>query len=396
MADQKEQGVDDQEGSKTPKGYPGFIRQLILPDTQVQQKGFVDLLISDSEFLKSLGLKDEGDYKSLLFFLGGAALWWLIALGFGVYLSVLLAPLIFSTLLALSIAPWLAFFLGAMAILSLILGTALLLSPPMGLLNQLALEWMRHQQYVIAYSGQHEPSLLNSRHQRFNSFLSWFYVLGLLAGIGLGIYLSTLMIPFLITALAATLSHGMAVFVGIVAGLVLTLATAYLLVQPVLVVSGLRDIVRTVFKFIGRQDYFLNTLYLGSLMLGAGLGIYASLVVAPFLISTLLALSLSPGIAFFTTIALSLALVSLASWLSSLVITDLALLVISPFQSKPLKAKDPLLATGGKKSDEVVSASSLFERSSLAIATLVSFPSYGQVMLSDYPEEVSNSGLTSK
>lgn len=380
MADFKESN------SKAQGKYPSFIRQFILPDTQIPLVGLIEFLMG---FLSQASDSSEsrGIPKGLLFFVRGVVLWWLIALGFGIYLSVLLAPLIFSTLLALSIAPWLAFFLGAMAILGLILGTALLLSPPMGILSQLALEIFKPLAYLVNYSSR-----LNKGHKSFNGALIWMFILGLLAGIGLGIYLSTLMIPFLITALAATLTHGMAVFVGIVAGLVLTLATAYLLVQPVLVVSALRDIARMVFKFIGRQNYLLNTLYLGSLMLGAGLGIYASLAVAPLLLSTLLALSLSPGIAFFTTIALSLALVSLSSWLSSLVITDLALLVLSPSPSKPSKKGEdaPLIEGDVIKSDKAVSASSL------EIAVLVTFPSYGQVMLSDYPEELPSIGFVSQ
>ena len=208
-------------------------------------------------------------------------------------------------------------------------------------------------------------------------------MLGLLAGIGFGIYLSILIAPFIIAALAATLSHGMAIFAVIVASLVLVAATMYMLTQPLIILSTLRDIARTVFKFIGTQEYFLNTVYLASLTAGASLGIYASLYVAPLVINTLIGISLSYNLALFTAIAVSIALIGLATWVCSTIGTGLGLgLRILPLQFKsnessikPDSAKKPLAAFTLARAVDIMS--------------VVADPNGGHIACDDYPEQES-------
>jgi hypothetical protein len=284
---------------------PSFIKQLILPDTKIKLKALFHNIQPSRKELIALSL---------------LLLWTLTAIALGLYVGSLLLPLIVNTLiplLALTMSPWLAIFFGVITALALMLFTIALLAPHV-LLLQISAPFLKLAQYMTE-----SDFIFNGKHLKFNRGLFLFSIAGGLAGIGLGIYLATLITPLLITALASMLPYGIAVFIGIIASLGLIVATAHLLTQPLIILSNLRDAARLVFQFIERRRYTLNALYLGSLILGAGLGVYASVYLAPLIINTLVALSISQGVAVFTAIAVSFALINLVAWAASSLVATL-------------------------------------------------------------------------
>ena len=102
--DQAERGKGGTESNADSETrYPSFIKQLILPNTHVQLKnGFATLEGLAAQRL-STEAKQEYIEESTSFLKQLASkvpwlhLWQLASIGFGIYLSVLLAPLIFNS-----------------------------------------------------------------------------------------------------------------------------------------------------------------------------------------------------------------------------------------------------------------------------------------------------------
>ena len=236
----------------------------------------------------------------------------LLTVAFGVYLATWVAPLILSALSGL-VAPWLAIPLAILASMGLVFGTAALLMPFSSLHKLFVLETA-----ATHYFETHSDKMSNG-HKIFNGLiLPVGYFITVMVGLGLGIYLSTLLIPLVINALAlAAVPHAFAVFIGIATSLLLINMTIDVIAVVPQAITTIRNTLRMVFQIMGTNERLLNALYLGLGLAGMVAGVYACTFVAPLLISTLTALAISQGIAMFTAIAVSVALVGLTTRLAA-------------------------------------------------------------------------------
>lgn len=216
----------------------------------------------------------------------------LLAAGIGIYLSWLIVPLIINALVVLGLMPWLSLILGVAVGFSLVLGmVALPLSRVLEAFVIGRLYFFKRPEY------------------KFPPVVLFWYLLALLAGTGLGIYLAVIVAPLVIHALTALgFGYFWALLAGITASFVLITSTIDLLAMPVKLYKDVVSFFALARFFKGLKGKGLP--YIIAAIVGAGLGIYLATVVAPLFISALLALSISSTLAGFIAVASSVALIT--------------------------------------------------------------------------------------
>lgn len=182
--------------------------------------------------------------------------------GLGVYLGVLEIQLIISALSSVAMPYGLAVFIGILPILT----TASLLLLCLGFLYQAVKEANQKEcSLVDLLTKKYRPvfdKLFNDQEKLQSFALTALLVfLAIMAAVPLGIYLAVVIIPHLITAIAATgVPQGFAVLMGIFASFSLIFSVGLLLCSPLIASHIYNDIKDSLEKIIGKAPAANNIL----------------------------------------------------------------------------------------------------------------------------------------
>ena len=221
------------------------------------------------------GWKEDSRQKRLMWL-------WLFALAvFGVALSGVVAPVIISYLVLSGIAYSAAFLIAALAAIALIIAVMRFFS-----LNAFYSDFLK-----IAWKDR-------------KNWLDGWYLFANVAGLGLGIALCVYVGPAIINALMLIgASHAFAVFISIIAGLMLLKLTTSLFLLPNLIKVALEK-TKELFN-----NGWLAMFILASRATGVAVGIYLAVLVFPLITAALTSAVVPQGLAILTALVVSIGLV---------------------------------------------------------------------------------------